>query len=149
MEINYTKIEFKGFRIIPHAEGIKRYAKFYTGGIRAGFPSPANDFIEERLSLDERYLSKPESTFFAEVEGDSMYPTLMDKDLLIIRSDLKLVNNKIGIISVNNHEYTIKRFDKRNEQLIADNVNFQNIKLIESDTISCMGVVKHFIRDLY
>jgi DNA polymerase V len=52
-------------------EGQKYFAEFH-GGIRAGFPSPAEDFLSDRVSLDERYLSKIGSTFVNRVRGLSM-----------------------------------------------------------------------------
>ena len=56
-----------------HSEGEKKYVQV-CGGVRAGFPSPAEDFLSDRISLDERYLSKVESTFVNRVKGLSMYP---------------------------------------------------------------------------
>jgi len=127
-------------------EGV--YVKYYPEGVQAGFPSPAEDFTESKLSLDKRYLCKPETTFIVRVKGDSMYPTLNVGDILVVRSDLNLEDDNIAIISVNNTDFTAKRFDKANEVLIADNPDFPNIKLHEEDTLICKGVVKHLIRDL-
>jgi DNA polymerase V len=126
----------------------KNYVNFYQEGVQAGFPSPADDFKENALSLDEHYLSNPEATFIIKVVGDSMYPTLQPNDILIVRSDMELTDNKIGIISVNNTDFTVKRFDKKNNVLIADNPKFSNIKIENEDTLLCLGVVQHVIRDL-
>ena len=126
----------------------KHFVTFYDGGVQAGFPSPAEDFKEHQLSLDERYLSNPDATFIIKVVGNSMYPTLQVDDILIVRSDLELSDNKIGIISVNHTDFTVKRFDKENNELIADNPDFENIKIQEDDVLLCLGVVQHVIRDL-
>jgi len=125
----------------------KHYVNFYEDGVQAGFPSPAEDFKENQLSLDERYLSNPDATFLIKVVGNSMYPTLQVDDILIVRSDMELTDDKIGIISVNNTDFTVKRFDKKNNVLIADNPDFENIKIQQEDTLLCLGVVKHIIRD--
>jgi DNA polymerase V len=77
-----------------------------------------------------------------------MYPTLQIDDVLIVKSDLEFDNDKIGIISVNNTDFTVKRFDKKNNQLVADNKNFPNIKIKKDDTLLCLGIVQHLIRDL-
>ena len=126
----------------------KHFVTFYDGGVQAGFPSPAEDFKEHQLSLDEKYLNNPDATFIIKVVGNSMYPTLQVDDILIVRSDLELTDNKIGIISVNHTDFTVKRFDKENNVLIADNPDFENIKIQEDDVLLCLGVVQHVIRDL-
>jgi DNA polymerase V len=120
----------------------------YFGGVQAGFPSPAEDFIEQKLSLDEKYITNPNNTFLIRVRGNSMHPTLQIGDILIVKSDLDLKDNKIAIVSINNTDYTVKRFNKRKKTFVADNTEYSNIEIKEDDTILCLGVVKNLIRDL-
>lgn len=120
----------------------------YFGGVQAGFPSPAEDFIENRLSLDERYITNPNNTYLIRVRGNSMFPTLQVGDILIVKSDLDLEDNKIAIVSVNNTDYTVKRFDKKAQTFVADNPEYANIEIREEDTVLCLGVVKNLIRDI-
>ena len=120
----------------------------YFGGVQAGFPSPADDFIEQKLSLDQKYINNPNNTYLIKVRGNSMYPTLQIGDILIVKSDLDLKDNKITIVSINNSDYTVKRFSKRKNTFIADNKEYPNIEINEEDTILCLGVVKNLIRDL-
>lgn len=120
----------------------------YFGGVQAGFPSPAEDFVEQKLSLDEKYISNPNNTYLIRVRGNSMYPTLQVGDILIVKSDLDLKDNKIAIVSINNTDYTVKRFSKRKKILVADNSEYPNIEIKEDDTILCLGVVQNLIRDL-
>ena len=122
--------------------------KYYEQGVQAGFPSPADDFKEQKLSLDEKYLYKPCSTFLIKVVGNSMHPTLQVGDVLIVKSDIEFRDNLIGIVSVNNTDFTVKRLDKARNTLIADNKDFPNIPIGQEDTIICLGVVRHLIRDL-
>ena len=139
-----TELENIPFKI----KGKTVFVKYYEEGVQAGFPSPADDFKEHQLSLDEKYLDNPDATFLIRVVGNSMYPTLQVGDLLIVKSDLDFTNNKIGIISVNNTDFTVKRYDKKQQILIADNKDFPNIKIKKEDTLLCLGVVQHLIRDL-
>lgn len=124
------------------------FVKYYEEGVQAGFPSPADDFKEHQLSLDEKYLDNPDATFLIRVVGNSMYPTLQVGDLLIVKTDLDFTNDKIGIISVNNTDFTVKRYDKKRQILIADNKDFPNINIKKDDTLLCLGIVQHIIRDL-
>lgn len=134
---------------LPFVKGeLVNTVKYYEQGVQAGFPSPADDFKEQKLSLDDKYLANPNATYLIKVVGESMSPTLNPNDILIVKSDKELTDNCIAIISVNNTDFTVKRFDKKNKQLIADNPEFSNIKLDKEDTLLCLGVVKHLVRDL-
>lgn len=133
--------------ILPYESNEKIYANYF-GGVQAGFPSPAEDFINKKLSLDEKYISNPDSTFLIRVRGNSMYPTLMIGDILIVKSDIELKEESIAIISLNNADYTVKRFSKKKKELIADNPDYPNIEIQDEDIIQCLGVVKHIIRDV-
>lgn len=133
--------------ILPYEKNEKIYAKFY-GGVKAGFPSPADDFLKKKLSLDEKYIQNPDNTYLIKVRGNSMNPTLYNGDILIVKSDLDLSDNDIAIVSVNNTEYTVKRFNKKKRVLIADNDEHPNIEIQDDDTILCLGIVKNLIRDL-
>lgn len=146
VKIPKFSIELENIPFQVRKDGV--YVKYYYDGVQAGFPSPAEDFKEDRLSLDKRYLKNPDATYLVKVKGNSMCPTLEIGDILIVKSDVELSNNDIGIISVNNTDFTAKRFDKTNQCLVADNKDFPTIRIEEDDTLICLGVVKHFIRDL-
>ena len=146
--INLPKFSKELLNLPFRIDNNKVFVKYYDEGVQAGFPSPADDFKEIPLSLDERYLQNPEATFLIKVVGDSMYPTLQIGDLLIVKSDKEFGDNDIGIVSVNQTDFTVKRFDKTKKVLIADNKEFSNIGIEEDDTLICLGVVKHLIRDM-
>ncbi|WP_314243691.1 S24 family peptidase [Empedobacter tilapiae] len=126
-------------------------AKYYIpnfGYVNAGFPSPAEDFVDDKISLDERYLTHPESTFLIIVGGESMYPVYQKNDILVIRTDLIPLHNDDIIVSVNNDDYTLKRFDKMNNKLIALNENYKNcVQINESDEVVILGVVGVLVRE--
>ncbi|MDN3709919.1 S24 family peptidase [Myroides ceti] len=130
-----------------HAEGEKKYVQV-CGGVCAGFPSPAEDFLSDRISLDERYLSKVESTFVNRVKGLSMYPEYLENDIIIIRSDYYPTDGDDIVVSINSSEYTLKRYDKANNRLVALNSDYaKSVTIDESDEVVILGVVDAVIRD--
>jgi len=73
-------------------------AILFDTGISAGFPSPADDFKETRISLDEELIKNKEATFFARVSGQSMIGAgLDDNDLLVIDRSIEPTDNKIAV----------------------------------------------------
>ena len=133
---------------IPINEDGKRYFVKYLGGVQAGFPSPAEDFVSDRISLDERYLSKVESTFINKVKSLSMFPEYQIGDIIILRSDYEPQNGDDVVVSINHSEYTLKRFDKQRSMLIALNTEYSNsVKIDENDEVVILGVVDALIRE--
>ncbi|MFV0171370.1 S24 family peptidase [Empedobacter falsenii] len=130
-----------------NTEGEKYYIPNF-GQVNAGFPSPAEDFVNDKISLDERYLTHPESTFLIVVGGDSMYPVYQKNDILVIRTDLIPLHNDDIIVSVNHDDYTLKRFDKVNNKLVALNASYKNcVQIQESDEVIILGVVGVLVRE--
>lgn len=126
--------------------GEKRFVQFF-GDVSAGFPSPAADFVQNNIILDEILLNHPEATYLNRVGGDSMYPEYLKGDLLIIRSDYEPKHYDDIIVSVNNSEYTFKRYDAINKQLIALNPKYKNcIQLQDEDMVVILGVVTSLVK---
>ena len=146
--INLPKLSKELVNLPFRIQENKVYVRYYQDGVQAGFPSPAEDFKEMPLSLDEKYLKDPDGTYIIRVAGDSMFPTLHVGDILIVKSNKEIRNRDIAIVSVNRTDFTVKRFDKENQILIADNKEHQNIKIGDDDVLISLGVVKHLIRDL-
>lgn len=134
---------------IPINEEPKRiFVNYYKEGVQAGFPSPAEGMTDQPLSLDERYLKDPNTTFIVKAKGWSMYPTIFPEDVLIIHTNTEPYHNCIGIFSVNRTDFTVKRLNKKNSILVADNPDFKDIEVEDGDEVICLGVVKHIIRDV-
>lgn len=150
MKINYTDIELSDdlSLVIPKSDGERKYVRVF-GSVSAGFPSPAEDFTSERLSLDQKYLSKPESTFIISVGGYSMSPEYLIGDELICRSDLEPRQNDDIVVSVNSSAYSIKRYDKVNKRLIAINPEYaETIHFDPEDEVVILGVVTTMFRNI-
>ena len=117
-------------------------------GISAGFPSPADDFREIRISLDKELVKNSESTFYARVSGDSMIEAgLDDGDLLIVDRSKNPENGKIAVCLVDG-EFTVKRIKKEMNKLylIPENKKYKAIELKEENELVIWGIVEYVIK---
>ena len=117
-------------------------------GISAGFPSPADDFKEFRISLDKELVKNQESTFYARVSGDSMVGAgLDDGDLVVIDRALNPENGKIAVCFIDG-EFTVKRIKKERGKfyLIPENKNYKRIEIKEENELIIWGMVKYVIK---
>tara|TARA_Y100000768_G_scaffold368189_1_gene331924 strand:+ start:420 stop:851 length:432 start_codon:yes stop_codon:yes gene_type:complete len=117
-------------------------------GISAGFPSPADDFKEVRISLDKELIKNKEATFYARVSGDSMVGAgLDDGDLLVIDRSLNPENGKIAVCFIDG-DFTVKRIKKEKGKfyLIPENKKYKAIELNEDNELIIWGVVEYVIK---
>lgn len=122
---------------------IENKRPLFAASISAGFPSPADDFIDRKLDLNEFLIKHPASTFFVKVEGDSMIGAgIHSGDMLIVDRSLKPNSNKI-IIAVLNGELTVKRIKiiKNKIYLVPENNDFQSTEVTEDMGFEVWGVV--------
>ena len=123
-------------------------AIFFDTGISAGFPSPADDFKESRISLDEELIRNKEATFFARVSGQSMIGAgLDDNDLLVIDRSIPPTNNKIAVCFLDG-EFTVKRLRVDGDEvwLQPENPNYPIIKITEENNFVIWGIVTNVIK---
>ena len=117
-------------------------------GISAGFPSPADDFKEIRISLDKELVKNQESTFYARVSGDSMIEGgLDDGDLIVIDRSLNPENGKIVVCFIDG-EFTVKRIKKEENKLflMPQNKKYKPIEIKEGNKLIIWGVVEYVIK---
>jgi DNA polymerase V len=89
---------------------------FFQSTVSAGFPSPADDYLEARLSLDELVIRNPSSTFFVKVEGHSMTGAgIYPEDILVVDRSKKAKPNDVIIAAIDG-EFTVKRLIKEADQ---------------------------------
>ena len=92
--------------------------KLFSSQIPAGFPSPAEDFLEKRLDLNEYLIKNKSATFLIKVHGDSMVNAgIFDGDMLVIDRSVQPSSGKI-VLGVLTGEFTIKRIEKRKNKLL-------------------------------
>ena len=119
-------------------------------GVSAGFPSPADDFKELRISLDKELVKNEESTFYARVNGNSMEGAdISDGDLLVIDRSLEPKNRKIGVFFIDG-EFTVKRIliKKGKLYLKPENNLYKEIEVKEEDKLLLWGIVTYVIKNV-
>lgn len=123
-------------------------APLYRDRPQAGFPSPAEDSVEESLDLNNYVIKNPASTFFVRVEGDSMEGTgIFSGDILVVDRSREPANNSIVVASIFD-ELTVKRFVKRKGRvyLVPENNDYGETEITEEMDSSVWGVVTHSIK---
>ena len=119
----------------------------FSCGVSAGFPSPADDYIDRMLDLNELLVQNPAATFFVRVAGDSMTGAgINHDDLLVVDRSLEPISGKI-VIAVLNGELTVKRLLKNEKscELVAENPKYSPIELTEESECEVWGVVTSVI----
>ena len=117
-------------------------------GISAGFPSPADDFKEIRISLDKELVKNKDATFYARVDGDSMIGAgLEDGDLLVIDRSLSPENGKIAVCLIDG-DFTVKRIKKEKNKLflVPENKKYKKIEIKEENELIIWGIVEYVIK---
>ncbi len=122
----------------------------FACSVSAGFPSPADDYIEGKLDLNELMVANPAATFFVRVAGDSMLGAgIHHNDILVVDRSLEPVSGKV-VIAVVNGELTVKRLRRNGEgfALMAENPDYPDIPLSEESACEIWGVAAFVIHSL-
>ncbi len=115
-------------------------------GIKAGFPSPAEDYARERLDFNRDLIDHPESTFYARISGDSMIDACIDDgDVAVIDRSIEPRDGDVVVAYING-EFTLKYLDLTHKkegyiELRPANKNYKPIRVEEHDTFQVWGVV--------
>lgn len=122
---------------------------FYLSRITAGFPSPAQDYVERQLDLNELCIKHPSATFFVQVEGDSMCEAgIYAGDILVVDRSLQARHGDI-VVAYLLGEFTVKQLQLRPViQLLARNKNYPPIEITEESQLDIFGVVASVVRQL-
>ncbi len=121
---------------------------YIASGIKAGFPSPAADFDESKISLDNVLVKNREATFYAKASGTSMIGAgIDDGDILVIDRSIEPQNNKVAVCFIDG-EFTIKRIqvEKNCVYLMPENPKFNPIKVTDENELIIWGIVTYVIK---
>lgn len=121
---------------------------FADQGVRAGFPSPAQDFLEHSLDFNRDMIKNPDSTFYARVVGTSMIEDGIDPgDMLLIDRSLEAREGTLAVCAIDG-EFTLKRIHQEDDRLflMPANREFSPIEVKEGSSFEVWGVVLYIIK---
>lgn len=120
----------------------------FSDRVAAGFPSPADDYIESRLSLDEHLIQHKDSTFFVRAKGSSMTGAgIFDGDLLVVDKSLDAHDGDI-VVAVIDGAFTVKSLFQRGITVLLKSANpkFKDIELKDGEELQIWGVVTSSVK---
>lgn len=136
--------------IRPFQAGLGQKLPLYLSPVAAGFPSPAEDYLEKALDLNEHLVPHPAATFFVRVKGDSMIQAgIHDQDILIVDRSLEAKHNQIVIAAVDG-DLTVKRLLLEGGKILlaAENPNYPTREIQGEDCLQIWGVTTYVIHSL-
>ena len=122
--------------------------QFADEGIKAGFPSPAQDYLEQAIDLNKELIRHPASTFYGRVVGDSMRDEGIEEgDILVIDKSLELLNDDLAVCYIDG-EFTVKRVRLEPDAawLVPSNSNYPLIKVTKDNEFMVWGIVTYTIK---
>lgn len=128
-------------------EDINYHCPLYASHVQAGFPSPADDYIETHLDLNAHLIKHPSATFFVIASGDSMTGAgIQSGDMLIVDKSLEATHGKIIIAAIDG-ELTVKRLSRQagKVKLLPENSRYGPIDITNEQDLVIWGVVTHVI----
>ena len=148
------KLARAGLTVIrPDPAASPSFRPVFISKIAAGFPSPADDYVERRLDLNQHCIHHPEATFFLRVSGHSMTGAgIHDNDILVVDRSLKPVHGKI-VVAILDGEFTVKRLSREGGagvhlSLTPENSDYPRIELREGQELEIWGVATFVIHAL-
>jgi DNA polymerase V len=127
--------------------GTKLQLPLFNTLVPAGFPSPADDYMEGKIDLNQKLIQHPDSTFFVKVTGNSMTEAgIFPDDIIIVDRQQQAKHGDI-ILACLDGEFTVKQLSKKAGKisLIPANPNYQPIQVEEDQVFQVWGVVTYVI----
>jgi DNA polymerase V len=118
--------------------------------VPAGFPSPADDYVETSLDLSEHLMGKKEATFFVRVAGDSMREAgIHDGDILVVDRSVEPEDGSVVVAALDG-ELTVKRYELRSgyPYLVPEASGYDPIPIRDGQELVVWGVVQHVVHEV-
>jgi DNA polymerase V len=132
---------------VDPADAPKMLLPLLLSGVQAGFPSPADDFVDKRLDLNEHLIRHPQATFFVRAAGDSMIGAgIHDGDLLVVDRAVEACAGKVVMAAIGG-ELTVKRLERKGDRLLLcpANPDYPSFDVTAREDFEIWGVVTHVI----
>jgi DNA polymerase V len=118
--------------------------------VKAGFPSPALDYMQDAIDLNQLLIKHPSSTFLVTIEGDSMIDAFIANPALLIIDRALQVRNGDIVLAVVNGDFTVKRYVRKADKVFLvpenkQNPKYQAMEIVDGMEFSVWGVVAHII----
>jgi DNA polymerase V len=142
--IKYHKLGMQIFKVYSE---IKTLLPLFSSKVPAGFPSPADDYLDRKIDLNQHLIHYPEATFLVKVEGDSMIGAgIFSGDTLIVDKSLEPRPGQI-ILAVLNGEFTVKKYTIVAGKTILEpeNPEYLAIEITKDSDFQIWGVVTFVI----
>lgn len=135
---------------LPRSSPTRQRRPLFASRVPAGFPSPADDHLEDSLDLNEHLVQHPAATFFVRVQGDSMTGAGIENGDLLVVDRAREPKSGAIVIAVVNGELTVKRLrvDAQGVWLVPENPAYAPIEIRDGMDLTLWGVVAHVIRSL-
>jgi DNA polymerase V len=142
-----TKLKSEVVDIFKFEDGERIEIPLFASPIKAGFPSPAEDYIENRIDLNRDLIKNPDSTFYGKAASDSMEPLIYTGSMLIIDRAVETCHGDIILAHISG-EFCMKRLSITDKgiRLVSENPNYLPIKITGEMDFSVWGKIIHCIQ---
>lgn len=123
--------------------------QLFLNPVTAGFPSPAADYIDKSIDLNEVLIKNKPATFLVKALGDSMTGVgIYSGDILIVDKSITPANKNV-VVAILNGEFTVKRFIKEKDKVILrpENIKYKDFEINSEDDFKIWGVVTFVIHN--
>lgn len=123
----------------------------HVGGVKAGFPSPAQDYIEAAIDLNKELIKHPSATFIARVTGDSLIDAGLDiGDLIIIDKSEPYAHGRMAVCFIDG-EFTAKYLNLKDQDrgiiwLHSANLKYEPLKVTDENDFIIWGMIMDIIK---
>ncbi|MGB1890940.1 MAG: LexA family protein [Candidatus Latescibacterota bacterium] len=140
----------KGVQIVPYAAQEHAAIPFFIARVPAGFPSPAADYLDDGLDLNNLVIRHPAATFFVRVEGESMLGAGIHPGDTLVVDRAEVPADRSVVVAVLNGEFTVKRISQEDGtlSLVSENERMPPIRLSEEMDFEVWGVVTYVIHQV-
>lgn len=148
-DIDSSELESIGIKICIPDFSTSLALQYADGGIRAGFPSPAQDYITETIDLNKDLVQHPASTFYGRVVGDSMIEEgITEGDILVIDKSIEPADGDLAVCCLDG-EFTLKRIKFTSHGtllLVPSNSRYKPIEVTQDNEFIVWGIVLYTIK---